>query len=1393
MGTLDLLKTLKKFLPNNTAYKLFKNDLLYIESGAVATIKFEGFYQVFKGIKENNDLAAEFKLIFDDFIAKIASVIYNNGGVFIKFDFNLIHLLFDQNLLDKTLNEVLLLGIKCVFEIFEEFKQYISGLNEKYDLGLKTSIKAGINAGTFTDLLIGSDKRRERILLGKVIKQAIDLASQAQDFQLLIPKETYPLIENDSEVKGVGEEGQDYFSLNLLKPKEGYVTLPNDDYLNLKTSLIRSFLPDSLFKILKKQDDELVPSYKEGGVIDIELKGLHEYADYFLEKYPQITDELDQKVFVDDFFFKLNKLFKKIIKYAINFDGAINRLDLSSYGVRILITFSLPHTLDNDANNKIICVEELDKLIRDFKKFPYKIVHFDDKMFAGIVGNSERGAYLVFSPLFNFIDEAISKLKDCEVQELKYDLIGASGVEISDEQETEVKVGEVSKISFKGLHTRAVVGRNKEIITFNQLFRDGGKIAVLVGEYGSGKTRLVEEIYYRMENEHFKVLHSKVENRDNIIDLFKYLIEKHAKITFFDTDKEIKAKLKEYFSELIKCSPKEHEREKFKSKLFILYKIMYNLDLEDEKYQKLSPTLRLENLKEALSLYIIFSYYYYAKKNEGVIFIFDDIDNLKHEEKDLLQYVIQYSISHLVEKENRRNDRNKINKISFLITHHISEDLKFNKFLKPVKVELLPLKKDVMKDLLQMLAGGKKIPSEIEKVLLKQAEGNPFYLEQYFRYLYYSDMLKEFDDHFEKTKYYRKRDIPKSIEEIVKTNLLRLSEEDLEFLQACSIIGVKFDLEIVSKYYDNYNEARVNNLLEENYIKRYYEDGVYCFVHPLVGDMLYALADKKNKEKWHAEVALLLDKSQLQSRIANPLWHSHHLKQAQKQVDAKKYMIMAYEDALEKNFLETAYNMINEYLKLFDNEQNADFEIKKVELLYKMGSYTEARKQSLKLAGKLESEKNFQGLNELANIALLNTFNYSPLSKIKEIIQLKSKSIKYLPNSDSQKALLYYFHGKYKEKEGRIESGITYLQKALSLSIEAKDDDIFCMVSNYLGECWEKKYRFKKALAIFEEGLALAQKNDSLTHQSVIYGNLGKINYKLGRIQDAISSYEEALKLASLLSLKEVEAKCAGELGNLYMEIRILDRGVENIERSIRIHRALTNLEEVSYRLSDLGESYILQNNSIEAEKCFNKAYKVAKRVNNTLARAYALINFGRLKSLRRHYQEAEEHFKEAIKIYREKNLYKRMGMAYYYLAKMGYLQIIDLESDPFVKYKKEAARDISGILKYMKHSLKYSALAKNIHFTAKGHLLLAKILKRRNLLKEAYDNILLGKKALIIIDYSKLYVDYALAEAKILVKLNRKKEALTLLNHSLHKASKNNYLNSVELIKNTIQKLKEN
>lgn len=186
------------------------------------------------------------------------------------------------------------------------------------------------------------------------------------------------------------------------------------------------------------------------------------------------------------------------------------------------------------------------------------------------------------------------------------------------------------------------------------------------------------------------------------------------------------------------------------------------------------------------------------------------------------------------------------------------------------KLTLKPLNIDQSKQLLNQVLGGKKLPPAIEKSVLQKTEGNPFFIEQFGRYL---------RDNFSKVQENPVTDfLPDSISSAIFGNVDCLSTENKQLLNIASVIGknnkfilkkVKFffekgftfELRILEGILPNKSKFLINQLdeLESFGIIEPYDNNddvtSYCFNHLLTQQVIYKGMLTSQQSQYHQAVA----------------------------------------------------------------------------------------------------------------------------------------------------------------------------------------------------------------------------------------------------------------------------------------------------------------------------------------------------------------------------------------------------------------------------------------------------------------------------------------------------------------------------------------------------------
>ncbi len=159
------------------------------------------------------------------------------------------------------------------------------------------------------------------------------------------------------------------------------------------------------------------------------------------------------------------------------------------------------------------------------------------------------------------------------------------------------------------------------------------------------------------------------------------------------------------------------------------------------------------------------------------------------------------------------------------------------------ELNLQPLGRPSENELLNALAGNRRLPAAVSDGLLRYAEGNPFYLEQLIRSLIDSGTLVPENSHWQ-LRAGETLEIPQTLEGVIIARIDRLEPEWREALTSASVLGRTFGLELIEAVAGLSTAAvrqSAHHLLRLDLLRE--ESGgakpVYRFKHALIQEAAY--------------------------------------------------------------------------------------------------------------------------------------------------------------------------------------------------------------------------------------------------------------------------------------------------------------------------------------------------------------------------------------------------------------------------------------------------------------------------------------------------------------------------------------------------------------------------
>ncbi len=290
------------------------------------------------------------------------------------------------------------------------------------------------------------------------------------------------------------------------------------------------------------------------------------------------------------------------------------------------------------------------------------------------------------------------------------------------------------------------------------------------------------------------------------------------------------------------------------------------------------------------------------------------------------------------------------------------------------------LRDDAELELLRALVGQDTLPADLERRLLEQAEGNPFFLEELVRGLADAGALVRANGGF-RFDHETTVVVPATVEQVILARVDRLPERHRSTLTAASVLGRQFGLPLLQgvaptgDLRDSLRELQRLDLLRES---RRWPQPEYRFKHVLIQETVYRTIVGTERRQLHREAAEWLEQRRAEGGEEALGILAHHWLAAEDEQKAISYLTRAGDRARQEHALDEAIEHYRELL----------------ELLKRRGESREVALVLFKLALALHTSLRFAE----ANAAYQDAFDHwQPLEAAAENAELRVAT-SFLPN-----------------------------------------------------------------------------------------------------------------------------------------------------------------------------------------------------------------------------------------------------------------------------------------------------------------------------------------------------------------------------------------------------------
>jgi hypothetical protein len=417
------------------------------------------------------------------------------------------------------------------------------------------------------------------------------------------------------------------------------------------------------------------------------------------------------------------------------------------------------------------------------------------------------------------------------------------------------------------------VGRENELKKISDLFtshfsnkysiRSLPLVVNINGKAGIGKTRFLNELLNHKLSDSFnnndvEYLYGKASFTEKMpYFIFKELIKSALCLPPKLSNEVINRNLI-YFYNKAYCCLDENEITSLKESIPILKHIL-GLRIKDPRLEISGKDLQMV-FEYAIKCFISTAIKMHHKNKTAVVIILEDLHWCDESSLECLEFLFK-TIS--------ADSKNQNSPFTFLLInreYRLPVYDKISKYSQFENVELSPLTNENIGEMLNSALKDYVVEENVKTDLFEKSCGNPFYIEEWMRYVNQSKCLNA------DTKGLAK--VPDDLQSMIIWRVNSLNESGKKIIQVASIAGIKFEWRFLFKAVSKYGlekalDEELKNLIKNEFIHKIPGKDIYEFNHDLICKHIYESLINQWKTTLHKNIAEIIESSIDNGDLAN--------------------------------------------------------------------------------------------------------------------------------------------------------------------------------------------------------------------------------------------------------------------------------------------------------------------------------------------------------------------------------------------------------------------------------------------------------------------------------------------------------------------------------------------
>ncbi|MBI5651805.1 MAG: AAA family ATPase [Chloroflexi bacterium] len=895
----------------------------------------------------------------------------------------------------------------------------------------------------------------------------------------------------------------------------------------------------------------------------------------------------------------MNRYFELIQTQVQRYEGAINQI----LGDRILAVFGAPRAYEDHAQRATLAALDIQRALADYQnqarehwgiEFRVRMGLNTGLVLFGSIGDNPRLDYTATGDAVNLAFRMMSLAAPGQIviAEDTFKMIGGLfETEFLGAKTLKGKTRPIKSYLVKRAHRRTrfdvvmergltpFVGHAKELTLLRDRFAEAkagrGQIVFLMGDPGIGKSRLLIEFRRALESENLTWLTGRCISFGNSMAYLPHIdiAKQNFHITDEDDDATIRTKIERgtlalgeelrphipYFNYLLSANPVDQS--------------ILKMDAQARRL-KIFDALRAVALKGA--------------QVKPLVLIIEDLQWIDKTSEEVLLFLADSIVAA---------------RVLLILTYRTGYQNPFGERTYSTRLALAALSNDESIRLAEGALATRGLPVELRELVIRKAEGNPFFVEEVIKSLLETRALEKQNGSYALMKPLAAINVPDTIQDVIMARIDRLAHSPKRALQFASVIGREFAARLLDRISDlkteldpSLHHLKTHELIYET---SFFPELAYIFKHAMTHDVAYNSLPILRRKELHSGVGNAIEELYAERLPEYFETLGYHYEHGEAWIKALHFLFKAAQKAQQ----------------VYANRESLDHYARAVAICERLGETVEpetriqvyagkaavhfilsefrpaidAYQRVLQLARQIHDRE--KEADALAQIGFCNFYLHDYQQSLEYATQAKTiatelGSQRVLATAWLVTGLLYAVTGKVVESKNDYEQALQFGESADAKPVQVITRHFLGMVYNWLGI-------YESSTQIHSRGVGIAQENNLPYPQLIVLWGSSVSAGSRGEYDRAIDCLRQGLALSARVGDKVFKCRMLNTLGWVYLELYALARAIQYNQEGVDLATVIKVAPELLRNAElNLGDAYLFLENWAQAQYWLEKVYR---------------------------------------------------------------------------------------------------------------------------------------------------------------------------------------------------------